>query len=147
MPSSALTSGVKAEEIRLIGLSEALRRLGFILEDREPEYETFLRVLITHIKRKRRGTYSPEEIANKNEVALRNVDRNHGTEGKVLVIFVFQNQAKIPQAWLDEVAALQADLEQIGTSDERKAFIDAHSDVWGKIKDKLLEMSHGKGCT
>jgi uncharacterized protein (TIGR02646 family) len=60
------------------------------------------------------------------------------------VIFVFQDQAKIPQGWLDEVAALQATLEQIATPAERKDFIDAHSDVWGKIKDKLLAMSHGK---
>lgn len=60
------------------------------------------------------------------------------------MIFVFRNQAKIPQAWLDEVATLQAELELLGTTKERKAFIDAHSGVWGKIKDKLLEMSHGK---
>jgi uncharacterized protein (TIGR02646 family) len=60
------------------------------------------------------------------------------------MIFVFQDQARIPQAWLDEVAALQASLEQLGTSEERNAFIDAHSTVWGKIKEKLLEMSHGK---
>lgn len=60
------------------------------------------------------------------------------------MIFVFQDESKIPQAWLDKVAALQAELEQLGTSEERKAFIDDHSAVWGEIKDKLLEMSHGK---
>ena len=60
------------------------------------------------------------------------------------MIFVFQNQAKISKAWLKQVAALQAELEKCNTAAERKAFIDAHSDVWSKIKEKLLEMSHGK---
>src|SRR4051794_34670111 len=60
------------------------------------------------------------------------------------MIFVFQDQAKIPQDWLNEVAGLQADLEQLDTPKKRKAFIDAHSGVWTKIKDTLLEMSHGK---
>ena len=58
--------------------------------------------------------------------------------------YVFQDQAKIPRAWLDKVAALQAQLEAIPTADERKAFIDSKAGVWGEIKDKLLEMSHGK---
>jgi hypothetical protein len=35
-------------------------------------------------------------------------------------------------------------LDQIATPEDRKAFIDAHSAVWGKIKDKLLAMSFGK---
>ena len=60
------------------------------------------------------------------------------------MIFVFQDEGKIPKKWLTKVAALQAELDKLGTADERKAFIDAHSDVWGEIKDKLLEMSHGK---
>jgi ABC-type cobalamin/Fe3+-siderophores transport system ATPase subunit len=33
----------KDQELRLIELSELLRRLGFVLEDREPGYEAFLR--------------------------------------------------------------------------------------------------------
>lgn len=58
----------KEQEIRLIGLSEKLRKLGFMLEDREPEYETFLRAY-QDIKRAGRTTHSPEQIAQKNEVA------------------------------------------------------------------------------
>lgn len=60
------------------------------------------------------------------------------------MIFVFRDQTKIPQEWLDEVTALQAELEQLPTAEERKAFIDAHAGIWGRIKDQLLEMSHGK---
>jgi len=60
------------------------------------------------------------------------------------MIFVFQDQAKIPQAWLNKVAALQAELETKATAAERKAFIDANAGVWGEIKNGLLEMSHGK---
>ena len=60
------------------------------------------------------------------------------------MIFVFQDQRKIPQAWLDKVAALQAELEGKATPEERKKFIDDHSAVWGEIKGKLLEMSHNK---
>jgi uncharacterized protein (TIGR02646 family) len=45
---------------------------------------------------------------------------------------------------LDKVANLQLQLEALPTADERKAFIDRYSAVWGEIKEKLLEMSHGK---
>ncbi len=60
------------------------------------------------------------------------------------MIFIFQDSARIPQAWLDKVAALQAELETLPTAAERKAFIASKSAVWGEIKDKLLEMSKGK---
>src|SRR3982750_371777 len=60
------------------------------------------------------------------------------------MIFIFQDQARIPQAWLDKVAKLGAALEVKLTAEERKDFIDEHSAVWGEIKDQLLEMSHGK---
>src|ERR1700730_11100098 len=60
------------------------------------------------------------------------------------MIYVFQNATAIPQVWLDKVAALQAQLEGLPTADERKAFINSKAAVWGEIKDKLLEMSHGK---
>ncbi|RWI18632.1 MAG: AAA family ATPase [Mesorhizobium sp.] len=60
----------KAQEVRLIKLSEELKRLGFMIEDREPEYELFLRAL-QEIKAERRTVFSPEMIAQKNEVAKR----------------------------------------------------------------------------
>lgn len=53
------------------------------------------------------------------------------------MIFVFRDPTKIPQAWLDKVSALQTQLEQLAYSEERKAFIDRHSDIWGEIKDQL----------
>lgn len=56
------------EETRLIELSEGLRRLGFVLEDREPEYETFLRAW--HEVQKPGGPpLSPDEIRVRNDVA------------------------------------------------------------------------------
>jgi len=60
----------EAQENRLIALSELLRKLGFILEDREPEYETFLRAY-QNIKDQGRTTYTPEQIAKRNAVARR----------------------------------------------------------------------------
>lgn len=60
----------KAQELRLIKLTEELRRLGFMLEDREPEYEMFLRAL-GEIKRERRTALTPEQITQRNEVAKR----------------------------------------------------------------------------
>jgi hypothetical protein len=60
------------------------------------------------------------------------------------VIFVYQDKSKIPKAWLEKVAALQADLDKLATPAERKAFITKHSGVWAEIKDELLAMSHGK---
>jgi hypothetical protein len=35
-------------------------------------------------------------------------------------------------------------LEKLSDADERKAFINTNSKVWGEIKEKLLAMSHGK---
>src|SRR5262249_41731985 len=60
------------------------------------------------------------------------------------MIYVYQDPAKIPSAWMKKVAKLQQQLEALPTADERKAFIDRHSAVWSEIKEKLLEMSHGK---
>ena len=60
------------------------------------------------------------------------------------MIFVFRDESRIPRAWLDKVAGLQAGLEALPDAEARKAFIDAHSEVWGEIKARLLEMSHGK---
>lgn len=60
----------RAQEIRLIELSEQLKRLGFMLEDREPEYELFLRAL-QELKDEQRTVFSPEQIAQKNDVAKR----------------------------------------------------------------------------
>ena len=58
------------QEHRLLELSERLRRLGFVLEDREPEYEQFLRAL-TEFKQQGRAALSPELIAQRNHVAKR----------------------------------------------------------------------------
>ena len=60
----------KKQELKLIELSDMLKKLGFMLEDREPEYELFLRAY-RDLKRKGRSTFSPEEIAKRNEVARR----------------------------------------------------------------------------
>lgn len=57
-----------AQEIQLIELNEKLKRLGFVLEDREPEYELFLRAM-TAIKQESRTALSPEMIAQRNRVA------------------------------------------------------------------------------
>ncbi|MCK4106603.1 AAA family ATPase [Acinetobacter radioresistens] len=56
------------QDILLIELNEKLKHLGFILEDREPEYELFLRTMES-IKQKDRSTLTPEMIAQRNEVA------------------------------------------------------------------------------
>jgi uncharacterized protein (TIGR02646 family) len=60
------------------------------------------------------------------------------------MIYIFQDETKIPKRWLMKVARLQARLEQLCTPVARKEFIDANSNVWGEIKNQLLEMSHGK---
>lgn len=60
------------------------------------------------------------------------------------MIYVFQDQTKIPTAWLEKVEALQVEMDTLQDADARKAFIDRHSRVWGEIKNHLLEMSAGK---
>lgn len=60
------------------------------------------------------------------------------------MIFIFQDETKIPVAWLEKVASLQAELEALPDAQTRKGFIDQHSTVWGEIKDQLLGMSGGK---
>lgn len=60
------------------------------------------------------------------------------------MIYVFQNAALIPDDWLKKVAKLQIELEKLGTHAERTTYIGKHAAVWGEIKTKLLEMSHGK---
>jgi uncharacterized protein (TIGR02646 family) len=60
------------------------------------------------------------------------------------MIYVVQDESKIPKDWLEKVVRLRATLVDLGDSDERKAFIDKYSRVWGEIKDQLLAMSHGK---
>lgn len=56
------------QQIRLIELSETLKHLGFVLEDREPEYELFLRAM-QDIKMNSATTLTPAEIAQRNVVA------------------------------------------------------------------------------
>ena len=60
------------------------------------------------------------------------------------MIFIFQDESKIPAAWLKKVAVLQNNLEKFPNASARKTFIDGHSTVWGQIKSQLLEMSRGK---
>jgi uncharacterized protein (TIGR02646 family) len=60
------------------------------------------------------------------------------------MIYVYQDPTKIPKVWLDKVKKLQTKLEALATVAERKKFIDDRPKVWGEIKGKLLEMSHGK---
>ena len=58
------------QEEQLISLSSQLKLLGFVVEDREPEYALFLRAF-EGLRREGRSTYTPEEIRAKNEVAKR----------------------------------------------------------------------------
>lgn len=58
------------QEKKLIALSSELKQLGFLIEDREPEYALFLRAF-EGLKREGRSTYTPEEIIAKNEAAKR----------------------------------------------------------------------------
>lgn len=61
------------EEETLIRTSDKLRRLGFILEDREPEYETFLRAYRAP-DRTPKNHLTPQQIRERNAVAKRLVD-------------------------------------------------------------------------
>lgn len=56
------------QELRLVELTEELKTLGFVLEDREPEYELFLRAL-KPIRALSEPTLSPTEIVRRNAVA------------------------------------------------------------------------------
>ncbi len=60
------------------------------------------------------------------------------------MIYIFQDESKIPEAWLTKVAALKTALEALPTTKERKAYIEGKQAVWGEIKNSLLEMSRGK---
>lgn len=60
------------------------------------------------------------------------------------MIFILQDESRIPPAWLAKVAGLRSQLEKLPDAEARKAFIEQHSSVWGEIKDQLLEMSSGK---
>ena len=48
------------------------------------------------------------------------------------------------QSWLDKAAEYQDEIEKAATMDEKQALIDKYSGHWGKLKDWLLELSHGK---
>ena len=60
------------------------------------------------------------------------------------MIYIFQDESKIPEAWLTKVAEFKAVLDDMPTPEERKAYIESKQTVWGEIKNALLEMSHGK---
>ncbi|WP_417799018.1 AAA family ATPase [Terasakiella pusilla] len=57
-----------SQELTLINLSEELRHLGFLLEDREPEYAMFLRAF-EGLKKEGRSSFTPQELMAKNEMA------------------------------------------------------------------------------
>ena len=56
------------QDHRLVALSSELKLLGFLVEDREPEYALFLQAYEDQ-RREGRTTFTPDEIAAKNEVA------------------------------------------------------------------------------
>ena len=56
------------DDRRLVALSSELKHLGFLVEDREPEYALFLRAYEGQ-RREGRTTYTPDEILAKNKVA------------------------------------------------------------------------------
>lgn len=56
------------EEKRLVELSSELKKLGFLIEDREPEYALFLRAL-EQLKSETRSTFTPDQIVAKNQAA------------------------------------------------------------------------------
>ncbi|MCK4106602.1 hypothetical protein [Acinetobacter radioresistens] len=60
------------------------------------------------------------------------------------MIYIFQDESKISNEWLQKVANFQKELEKLTSVEERKAYIKTKQSVWGEIKDSLLEMSHGK---
>lgn len=60
------------------------------------------------------------------------------------MIYIFQDESKIPKAWLTKVAAFKVELDKLSTPKERKDYIESKQAVWGEIKNALLEMSHGK---
>lgn len=68
------------QEKTLLDLSSKLRRLGFIIEDREPEYALFLRAFES-LKSKNRSTFTPDEIVAKNEAAKRILEELMAKDG------------------------------------------------------------------
>jgi ABC-type multidrug transport system ATPase subunit len=65
-----LDARTQDQEAKLIELSSKLKDLGFLIEDREPEYALFLRAF-EGLQREGRPTFTPEEIRAKNETARR----------------------------------------------------------------------------
>lgn len=49
-----------------------------------------------------------------------------------------------PQEWLDKAQRLTEELDATTSKEERNKIIDDNRDVWGDLKDWLLEFSHGK---
>ena len=56
------------QEKELLKLSSELKELGFLIEDREPEYALFLRAF-EGLKREGRSSFTPDQIAAKNSMA------------------------------------------------------------------------------
>ena len=131
------------QNLKLLALSSELKELGFLVEDREPEYALFLQAYEAQ-RREGRTTYTPDEILAKNKVARRILRELRAAEDSSGMIFILQDESKIPADWLKKVAGLQEQLEAPPDAAARKAFIDTHASVWGEIKDQLLEMSAGK---
>lgn len=58
------------QELRLVELSKLLRAQGFVLEDKEPEYELFLRAM-QEIKDEATSSLTPAQVVQRNAVAKR----------------------------------------------------------------------------
>lgn len=62
------------QQVRLIELSETLKKRGFVIEDREPEYEVFLRAMRA-VKTESITPLTPVEIAKRNIVAKQMLEK------------------------------------------------------------------------
>lgn len=49
-----------------------------------------------------------------------------------------------PEDWLCKAELVTEQLKSLSTPEEKKKLIEKHSDLWGELKDWLLELSHGK---
>jgi hypothetical protein len=60
-----------------------------------------------------------------------------------MMIYIRLDPNKIPPEWLEKAKKLVAELDAIDDPAERAKFIKDH-DIWGEIKDRLLQLSYGK---
>jgi len=60
------------------------------------------------------------------------------------VIFIDYKHNLPPQALIDEGKELTRQLMSLSDEKKRKEFIEKHKDYWGKLKEHLTSLSHGK---